>query len=89
VNLSGRFFDFYLPEEGIVLELDGTIHFHSEFFENDDRTAYRNLHLVHAGYKLIVITIHEYNSNREVPQLMELFVSKLNLMREEHCVAVL
>lgn len=89
VNLSCRYIDFYLPEEGIVIELDGSVHFHPEFFEYDDKSVFKIIHMLYAGYKLLMINYEEYNTNREVPQLMALFENKLNQIREENCVAVL
>jgi very-short-patch-repair endonuclease len=88
VNISNRFIDFII-EDNIILELDGTIHTYPFHFENDDVTCYRNLHLVLAGYRLVVISIYEYNMHREVDELAALLLRKLKLLKEEDCIAVL
>lgn len=52
-------------------------------------TCYRNLQLVLAGYRLVIISIYEYNLYREVDDLASLLLRKLKLLREEDCAAVL
>lgn len=88
VHISGRFIDF-LIEDRIILELDGMHHFHPFYFEDKDTTTYRNLHMLLAGYRLIVISIHEYNLHREVDQLAALLTQKLSLLKETDSAAVL
>lgn len=89
VYMLSRHIDFYLPEDGVILELDGSVHFHPECLEYDDKSAYRNMQFLYSGYKLLVINIQEYNSNREIPELMALFKAKLAQVRKPECVAVL
>jgi len=55
----------------------------------DEKTSYRNIHLLYAGYKILVINIHEYNLNREIPELTKLLQQKLNIMKQYDCLAVL
>jgi hypothetical protein len=42
-----------------------------------------------AGYRLVVISIYEYNMHREVDELAALLLRKLKLLKEEDCIAVL
>ena len=86
--VSSRYIDFLL-EDNIIIEIDGMHHFQNYYFENDDVTAYRNLHLLLAGYKIIIMSIHEYNQNRDIPDLIKLLTKKLNLMKEVDAAAVL
>lgn len=57
MNISNRFVDF-LFEENIILEMDGRHHYHYVHFESDSNTDVRNMHLVLAGYRIIVISIY-------------------------------
>lgn len=88
VYIQGRFIDFLL-EDTIALELDGLLHFDPYDFKMDQKTTYRNIHLLYAGYKIVVINIHEYNLNREVPQLTKLLEQKLAILKQYDCLAVL
>jgi hypothetical protein len=47
------------------------------------------MHLLYAGYRLIVINIYEYNKNRETDKLAALLTRKLNKLKEGNYVTVL
>jgi very-short-patch-repair endonuclease len=57
VEISGRYIDF-LIEENIILEVDGTFHIDVMKLEADDVTQSRNIHMIYAGYRVILINIY-------------------------------
>ena len=64
-------------------------HYYPYYFENTEITILRNMHLLYAGYRLIVINIYEYNKNRETDKLAALLTRKLHKLKEGNYVAVL
>lgn len=79
--MCSRFIDFLL-EDKVIIEIDGMHHVYPYYYENNDITIYRNMHLLLAGYRVIVISIHEYNLNREVEQLTQLLKYKMETLNE-------
>lgn len=41
-----------------------------------DKTVSRNIHLILAGYRLIIVNIYEYNMHREVKDIKALIQAK-------------
>jgi very-short-patch-repair endonuclease len=61
--VAGRVVDFALPDK-MLLEVDGIFHYEARTLRTNDWTNFRNLHLVLSGYKLMTISIYEYNIYR-------------------------
>lgn len=58
--VAGRVIDFVLADN-ILLEVDGIFHYEPRSLRTNDSTNFRNLHLILSGYKLMTISIYEYN----------------------------
>lgn len=51
-------------------------------------TSYRNLQLLLSGYKLVVISMFEYSSNRDINELQNLIREKVELVKNRGYVYV-
>jgi len=68
--------------------MDGSHHFCARNMNLKESTEFRNMHLLFIGYRLITLSIYEYNINREKDDLAALIAKKLRWMEEKDAVFV-
>ena len=72
----------------IVLELDGEGHYMFLTNEIIPETSTRNLQLLLSGYKLVIISMFEYNDNRKLGDLENVLREKIELVAKHGYVYV-
>jgi very-short-patch-repair endonuclease len=86
--VNGKNVDFLFLEDKIVLECDGDIHIDFKKIDVNANTAWRNMALLYGGYKVVAVCLHELNLFRTVPELQQLILKKIDLLKKEQAVLV-
>ena len=84
----GKKVDFYLPDQNIVLEFDGDMHINYNRMDISADTGYRNVCYLYGGYKILIITLMDFNANRSKTKLIKLLKHKMGLMEEHKALLV-
>lgn len=64
--------DFLLVDLNVVLECDGDYHVDYKRIDLLSKTATRNMIILLEGYKMISISISEFNKDRKIGELAKL-----------------
>ena len=71
----------YMINDNIIIELDGDVHIDFNTMEDKESTAFRNLLFLCGGYRMMIISINEYNLNRSVEHMQFLIEKKLRILQ--------
>lgn len=76
-----RYCDIYLPEENIILELDGKFHFYINQKEEElVSSKCRNLFILMKNFRMLEINIFEWEKLREKKEMEKFLLDKLNFL---------
>ena len=64
VKIMGKKVDFYLPDLNIIVEFDGDHHINYKTMNTSLLTGMRNYCFLAGGYKMIILSVFEFNHNR-------------------------